>query len=38
MFESYLQIVEYKFVTKFEIQNLAFKLKRKQNRKIKIKE
>jgi hypothetical protein len=27
---------EYKFVTKFEIQNLDFKIKRKQNRKIKI--
>jgi hypothetical protein len=38
MFESYLQIFEYNFVTKFEIQNLDFKIKRKQNRKIKRKE
>jgi hypothetical protein len=33
MFESYLQIVEYKSVTKFEIQNLDFKIKRKQKQK-----
>jgi hypothetical protein len=37
MFESYLQIVEYKFVTKFEIQNLDFKIKRKQKQKKKKK-
>jgi hypothetical protein len=34
MFESYLQIVEYKFITKFEIQNLDFKIKKKKNRNV----
>jgi hypothetical protein len=38
MFESHLQIVEYKFITKFEIQNLDFKIKRKQKKKKKKKE
>ena len=38
MFESHLQIVEYKFVTKFYIQNLDFKIKRKQKQKKKKKE
>ena len=33
MFESYLQIVEYKFITKFEIQNLDFKIKKKKKQK-----
>ena len=37
MFESHLQIVEYKFVTKFYIQNLDFKIKRKQKQKKKKK-
>jgi hypothetical protein len=37
MFESHLQIVEYKFVTKFYIQNLDFKIKRKQKKKKKKK-
>ena len=37
MIESHLQIVEYKFVTKFEIQNLDFKIKRKQKQKKKKK-
>ena len=37
MIESYLKIVEYKFVTKFEIQNLDFKIKRKQKQKKKKK-
>jgi hypothetical protein len=33
IFESYLQTVEYKFVTKFENQSLDFKIKRKQQQK-----
>ena len=37
MIESYLKIVEYKFVTKFEIQNLDFKIKRKEKEKKKKK-
>jgi hypothetical protein len=39
MFESYLQIVEYKFVTKFEIQNLDFKIKKtkQKNKKKRVK-
>jgi hypothetical protein len=37
MFESYLQTVEYKFVTKFEIQNLDFKIKKKGEKKRKRK-
>jgi hypothetical protein len=37
MFESNPQIVEYKFGTKFEIQNLDFKIKRKQKQKKKKK-
>ena len=37
MFESYLQTVEYKFITKFEIQNLDFKIKKKGEKKRKRK-